>query len=62
MLAGKSFDFLRECFRNLFFPTSGIVAIGGSFLGGAARLFRGEGFFDGPMVRTGNKKKKHKSK
>jgi hypothetical protein len=35
------------------------VAIGGSLLGGTARLFRGEKFFSAqkPWVRTGNKKK-----
>lgn len=39
------------------------VALGGTLLGGAARFFRGEHFFDGkPLFRTGNKKKKNKRK
>jgi hypothetical protein len=42
---------------------AGFVALGGTMLGGAARFFRGESFFDGkPYFRTGNKKKKHKRK
>lgn len=40
---------------------AGFVALGGTMLGGAARFFRGENFFDGkPLFRTGNKKKKQK--
>lgn len=35
-----------------------IVALGGTLLGGAARFFRGENFFNGrPFLRTGSKKK-----
>lgn len=41
---------------------AGVVAIGGTLLGGAARFFKGDSFFSGPYVRTGNKKKKHKHK
>jgi hypothetical protein len=42
---------------------AGFVALGGTLLGGAARFFRGDNFFDGkPLFRTGNKKKKHKSR
>lgn len=42
---------------------AGIVAIGGTLLGGAARFFRGDSFFNGkPWFRTHNKKKKEKSK
>lgn len=42
---------------------AGFVALGGTLLGGAARFFRGEHFFDGkPLFRTGNKKKKNKRK
>lgn len=34
-----------------------IVALSGTFLGGVARFFRGDGFFNGrPFVRTGSKK------
>lgn len=42
---------------------AGIVAVGGTLLGGAARFFRGDNFFDGrPFLRTGNKNQKHKRK
>lgn len=42
---------------------AGFVALGGTLLGGAARFFRGDNFFNGkPLFRTGNKKKKHKRK
>lgn len=44
---------------------AGVVALVGTTLGGAARFFRGDGFFNKkkPWFRTGNKKKsqKHKS-
>lgn len=39
-----------------------VVALGGTLLGGAARFFKGDSFFSGPYVRSGNKKKKHKHK
>jgi len=40
---------------------AGIVAIGGTFLGGAARIFKGDSFFNGkPWFRTNKKKNKQK--
>lgn len=43
---------------------AGVVALVGTTLGGAARFFRGDSFFNKkkPWFRTGNKKKNHKNK
>lgn len=37
-----------------------MVAVVGTLFGGAARFLKGDKFFDGPLFRTGNKKKKQR--